>query len=307
MVRVPDKDQLDQFLTKLGYVNLDSYLKLPITPAQISDLMTRIPVPEMLIRLMTKLGYDRLDRMIKLPQATPSNVETAANKVNDNTKLDTLVTALGIKLLEEYLTGGATVTQVENFVTKLPDAAKRTIVLTACDKNATLVDDLLTKTNNDASGLLSVWLAPDGGHKAVALNTYLSDATRQADQTKIWSSSQTIAESAVPVTSPPPPPLPAAAPPAMTIAKIVTIAVAKKGTSGPLINGYAGNRAWGKTVKPGDAVLPQYTTAGGAITYTEYDIHPYTGANRGSDRVVIGSDGNKYYTGDHYGHFRRIV
>jgi len=33
----------------------------------------------------------------------------------------------------------------------------------------------------------------------------------------------------------------------------------------------------------------------------EYDRYPYTpGVRRGPDRIVIGSDGSRYFTSDHY-------
>lgn len=38
--------------------------------------------------------------------------------------------------------------------------------------------------------------------------------------------------------------------------------------------------------------------------YKEYDANPYTpGVNRGTERVVIGSDGKKYFTNNHYADF----
>jgi len=38
-------------------------------------------------------------------------------------------------------------------------------------------------------------------------------------------------------------------------------------------------------------------------SYYEYDVHPYTGGNRGAERIVYGSDGKFYYTADHYKNF----
>ena len=57
----------------------------------------------------------------------------------------------------------------------------------------------------------------------------------------------------------------------------------------------------------GGQVLPTTTPNGTPITYREYDVHPYTpGVNRGPERLVVGSDGRAYYTGDHYGTFTEI-
>ncbi len=40
------------------------------------------------------------------------------------------------------------------------------------------------------------------------------------------------------------------------------------------------------------------------IRYREFDIHPSApGVNRGSERLVVGSDRSIYYTDDHYGTF----
>jgi hypothetical protein len=47
-------------------------------------------------------------------------------------------------------------------------------------------------------------------------------------------------------------------------------------------------------------LLPQVDSAGKPITYTEYDRFPYTpGKNRGTDRIIIGTDGSRYYSADH--------
>jgi guanyl-specific ribonuclease Sa len=46
---------------------------------------------------------------------------------------------------------------------------------------------------------------------------------------------------------------------------------------------------------------------GNPIAYKEYDVNPYQkGVNRGAERVVIGSDGSKYYTNDHYKSFNKF-
>ena len=42
-------------------------------------------------------------------------------------------------------------------------------------------------------------------------------------------------------------------------------------------------------------------------TYTEYDIREFTApADRGLKRVVIGANGSKYYTPDHYVTFTKF-
>lgn len=53
--------------------------------------------------------------------------------------------------------------------------------------------------------------------------------------------------------------------------------------------------------------LPQRNSFGKQITYKEYDIYPWKkGKNRGPERVVIDSEGNGYYTSDHYRTFIKI-
>jgi hypothetical protein len=47
--------------------------------------------------------------------------------------------------------------------------------------------------------------------------------------------------------------------------------------------------------------LPTVDAGGSPITYKEYDRYPYTpGARRGPERIIIGSDGSRYFTSDHY-------
>lgn len=47
--------------------------------------------------------------------------------------------------------------------------------------------------------------------------------------------------------------------------------------------------------------LPETSYSGGKVTYTKYDVFPkIPGVNRGTERIVIGSDGSKWYTNNHY-------
>ncbi|WP_394832720.1 Hint domain-containing protein [Pendulispora rubella] len=63
----------------------------------------------------------------------------------------------------------------------------------------------------------------------------------------------------------------------------------------------------GGTFKNNAGTLPTKDASGNPITYKEYDTNSFTpGVNRGADRVVIGSDGTKWYTNDHYGSFTRF-
>ena len=61
--------------------------------------------------------------------------------------------------------------------------------------------------------------------------------------------------------------------------------------------GYVG----GTVFQNREGLLPQGTA------YKEYDVNPkVSGQNRGAERIVIGSDGSRYYTGDHYASFTKF-
>lgn len=67
--------------------------------------------------------------------------------------------------------------------------------------------------------------------------------------------------------------------------------------------GYKGNIPFGNREK----MLPFTNQHGIKLKYKEYDIYPFKkGVNRGPKRVVIDSDGNAYYTKDHYKNFQPI-
>ncbi|WXB20348.1 hypothetical protein LZC94_05520 [Pendulispora albinea] len=70
---------------------------------------------------------------------------------------------------------------------------------------------------------------------------------------------------------------------------------------------YNSNTVGGTKFKNNGGVLPTTDGSGNPVTYTEYDIHPHKkGVNRGAERVVIGSDGRKWYTNDHYSTFTKM-
>lgn len=53
--------------------------------------------------------------------------------------------------------------------------------------------------------------------------------------------------------------------------------------------------------------LPRTTAAGKAITYQEWDVNPKKpGQTRDAERIITGSDGSAYYTGDHYKTFTKM-
>ena len=70
--------------------------------------------------------------------------------------------------------------------------------------------------------------------------------------------------------------------------------------------GYRGGTQFMNDGRDGGEVLPRRDADGEPVTYREWDVNPYTGANRGAERLVTGSDGSAWYTGDHYDSFVRI-
>jgi len=56
-----------------------------------------------------------------------------------------------------------------------------------------------------------------------------------------------------------------------------------------------------------EKILPQEDSAGNSIQYQEWDVNPKVqGQNRGTERIVTGSDGRSWYTNDHYQTFTEI-
>ncbi|APB01395.1 ribonuclease domain-containing protein [Nocardia seriolae] len=53
--------------------------------------------------------------------------------------------------------------------------------------------------------------------------------------------------------------------------------------------------------------LPAKDSGGKAIAYQEWDVNPkQPGQGRDAERIITGSDGSVYYTGDHYKTFTRM-
>lgn len=80
--------------------------------------------------------------------------------------------------------------------------------------------------------------------------------------------------------------------------------VDQHGTAPP---GFVGGRVFTNDGRNDEQVLPRADPDGEPITYHEYDVNrrvPHQ--NRGAERLVIGTDGSAYYTGDHYRTFIRI-
>jgi hypothetical protein len=72
---------------------------------------------------------------------------------------------------------------------------------------------------------------------------------------------------------------------------------------------YVGGGVFGNIGAENGMILPKRNHATKAVIgYREYDVRPFTALDeRGAERVVVGSDGNQYYTADHYKTFRRMT
>lgn len=67
--------------------------------------------------------------------------------------------------------------------------------------------------------------------------------------------------------------------------------------------GYVGGRRFGNF----EGHLPRQDIEGRRINYQEWDVNPKKqGRNRGTERLVTGSDGRAWYTHDHYNSFTEI-
>ncbi len=67
--------------------------------------------------------------------------------------------------------------------------------------------------------------------------------------------------------------------------------------------GYVGGRVFSNREK----IVPQFDENGNRIFYQEWDVNPkIDGQNRGTERMVTGSDGRAWYTDDHYQSFKEI-
>ncbi len=73
--------------------------------------------------------------------------------------------------------------------------------------------------------------------------------------------------------------------------------------NGKAMDGYVGGRVFQNR----ENQLPMNDDNGNKINYQEWDVNPkVNGQNRGTQRMVTGSDGRSWYTSDHYRSFTLI-
>ena len=69
------------------------------------------------------------------------------------------------------------------------------------------------------------------------------------------------------------------------------------------LDGYVGGRVFTNREK----IVPQADDQRNLIDYQEWDVNPKVeGQNRGTERILTGSDGRAWYTNDHYQSFKEI-
>lgn len=74
-------------------------------------------------------------------------------------------------------------------------------------------------------------------------------------------------------------------------------------THGDAPAGFVGGRVFGNY----EGVLPRFDARRKRIAYREWDVHPRAqGRNRGSERLITGSDGRAWFTADHYKTFVEV-
>jgi guanyl-specific ribonuclease Sa len=72
-------------------------------------------------------------------------------------------------------------------------------------------------------------------------------------------------------------------------------------------DGFEGGRTFHNEGRGGEQQLPHEDKKGDAISYHEWDVNAKVQhMNRGTERLVTGSDGSAYYTSDHYRTFTKI-
>jgi guanyl-specific ribonuclease Sa len=108
---------------------------------------------------------------------------------------------------------------------------------------------------------------------------------------------------------------PAAAPPGQRDSIITTTATIPQRAWGTLVRIDAGT--WppndgsgtkgGGTWRDAEGRLPRTDPSGKPIAYREWDVNEkQRGHNRDAERIITGSDGSAWYTGDHYATFARM-
>jgi guanyl-specific ribonuclease Sa len=71
--------------------------------------------------------------------------------------------------------------------------------------------------------------------------------------------------------------------------------------------GYEGGRTFLNLGRDGEQSLRNFDANANTVKYREWDVNPQVeGRNRGTERLVTGSDGRAYYTADHYRTFIRV-
>lgn len=139
---------------------------------------------------------------------------------------------------------------------------------------------------------------PQAGRNLKSGSAYDADADkRAADLTRLFLQECFPPKDAGPAKAKAAPALPKGVP-----EKVLKV-LANADEKGEAIDGYEGGRNFGNFEKR----LPQTDNKGRRIRYREWDVNPLKqGVNRGPERLVTGSDGSAWFTGDHYQSFIKV-
>ncbi|MGO4615917.1 ribonuclease domain-containing protein [Nocardia sp. 2YAB30] len=145
-----------------------------------------------------------------------------------------------------------------------------------------------------ALAVVAVLVLRGGGHENTAA-TYLESAYATATQTSAPGVTAPHGSSASPITQ-------ALGVPDRAYATLREIDAGRWPDSANAA-GTKGGERWMN--RGGD--LPAADASGKPITYQEWDVNPkQPGRSRDAERIVTGSDGSAWYTGDHYKTFTRM-
>ena len=63
----------------------------------------------------------------------------------------------------------------------------------------------------------------------------------------------------------------------------------------------------GRVFQNREGILDKRDASGKKIAYQEWDVNPKkNGVNRGTERLITGSDNRAWYTNDHYKSFKEV-
>lgn len=263
---------------------------LPFAPTKLKDLLA-LTSGDHLKRLLPELGKDQEDELVALLGRVGAGGEDTLRQLLGATSAGNASTLHDILLL---FAPGVASAQLALSVMDLPLTRKkeadvlallRMVQVGAAPLTAVEVGPLPVLLAKLRPTELNFCLGPDGGQTIATLTSQLI-----TNGAKVWTGATQNAE-------------PTYFPDGTTWADITTNTCP---TQNPVPGRYC-TRPFGNAEGSGTMLLPKVTGAGVAVAYTEWDIKPYDGPDRGVLRVVTDNRGRRYYTSDHYKTFYRFL